>query len=276
MATNNEKPEEKKTSTAKSVELKAEDKQKTAAPKKTSRNTTRKTTKKTTTSAKKTDTSVKKAASTTKKTSKKTGGEIKEKALNEVKVVEKKEKSDALKSGEVDRGALILGGGLLFMGLLLLVGRLLHIPFGTFIWPFIFIIPGVLIFLGALSTESSSGEGLSILGGILTTLGFVFLAQSVTGLWASWAYVWALVAPTSIGISQMVYGMRKDRDAIVQSGRRLANIGLTIFAVGFVFFEVILGISGYGLRSFGIPIFPMILIFMGAFILVITFIKKRD
>ncbi len=280
MATNNEKSEEKKTSTAKPVEVKAE----------TTKKTTQKSAKKTTTAAKKASTTAKKAASTTKKsTTTKKVTASKEKAVEVKKTVSKKDESiledaketlkeaqETLKSGNFDRGALILGGGLLFMGLLLLVGRLLHIPFGTFIWPFIFIVPGVLIFLSALSTESSSGEGLSILGGILTTLGFVFLAQSVTNLWASWAYAWALVAPTSIGISQMIYGMRKDRDAIAQSGRRLANIGLTIFAVGFIFFEVILGISGFGLANFGLPVFPMILIFVGVFVLITSFIKKRS
>jgi len=184
-------------------------------------------------------------------------------------------KTEKSGSGMMDRGALILGGGMLFMGVLLLLGRLLRIPFGDFLWPFIFIIPGVLVFLTALSTESSSGEGLSILGSILTMLGLVFFMQSVTGLWASWAYVWALVAPTSVGIGQMIYGMRKDRDAIMMSGRRLANLGLFMFAIGFVFFELIIGISGFGLENFGLPVFPMILIFAGVMVLVRSLFRGR-
>lgn len=177
--------------------------------------------------------------------------------------------------GSLDRGALILGGGLLFLGVVLLLGRLLRIPFGDYLWPFIFIVPGVLVFLTALSAESSSGEGLSILGGILTTLGLVFFLQTVTGLWATWAYVWALVAPTSVGVSQMIYGMAKDRDSIAESGRRLATLGLFMFAIGFGFFELILGISGFGLASFGLPVFPMLLIFFGLIILVRSLFKGR-
>ena len=180
-----------------------------------------------------------------------------------------------VESARSDRGALILGGGMLFMGILLLSGRLLGIPFGMFLWPFIFIVPGALIFLTALSTENSSGEGLSILGGILTMLGCVFLAQSTIGLWASWAYAWALVAPTSIGISQVVYGTRKGRDAIVQSGNRLINIGLTIFAIGFAFFELVLGVSGFGLARLGLPVFPMMLILAGLVIVIRSFTKSR-
>lgn len=177
--------------------------------------------------------------------------------------------------GSLDRGALILGGGLLFLGVVLLLGRLLRIPFGDYLWPFIFIVPGVLVFLTSLTTKSSSGEGLSILGGILTTLGLVFFLQAVTGLWATWAYVWALVAPTSIGVSQMIYGMAKDRNSIAASGRRLATLGLFMFAIGFGFFEFILGISGFGLASFGLPVFPMLLIFFGLIILVRSLLRGR-
>jgi len=172
----------------------------------------------------------------------------------------------------IDRGPILLGAGLLFMGFLLLAGRFLHIPFNNFLWPFIFIVPGVLVFLSALSSESSSGEGLSIVGGILSMLGFVFLMQTITGLWASWAYIWALVAPTSIGLSQMVYGNLKNRDAIAASGWRLTKIGLSIFVVGFLFFELIIGISRFGL---GLPVFPMILIFAGAIMLARSFLRAK-
>ena len=176
---------------------------------------------------------------------------------------------------KMDRGSILLGTGMLVMGGLLLAGKLLEISFGQFLWPFIFIVPGALVFLSAISSDSSSGEGLSILGGILSALGLVFLMQSVTGFWASWAYIWALIAPTSVGLSQMVYGNLKQRDAIAASGMRLVKIGLTLLVVGFIFFEIILGISGFGLRRFGLPIFPMMLILFGVFMLVQSFLNKR-
>ncbi len=174
-----------------------------------------------------------------------------------------------------NREALILGGGLLLMGIILLIGRILSIPFGDYMWPFIFIVPGVLVFVSALVSESSSGEGLSILGAILTSLGLIFLFQSVTGFWASWAYIWALVAPTSIGVAQMVYGTRKDRESIVQSGRKLVNLGLIFLAIGFVFFELIIGISGFGIGNLGLPVIPVMMVFIGAVILVRALIKNR-
>lgn len=190
---------------------------------------------------------------------------------------EKQHGPEAVKSGSPkhERGALLLGVGLLILGILLLAGRLLSIPLGGYLWPFIFIVPGALLFWTSLSTESSSAEGLSILGGILFMLGAVFLAQSVTGLWASWAYAWAIVAPTSIGISQMIFGSKKGRDSIYLSGKRLVELGLWMFLAGFVFFELVVGISGFGLSRFGLPVIPMVLIFAGLFILVRSLAKGR-
>jgi hypothetical protein len=195
--------------------------------------------------------------------------------VTEEKPKPKPETPSFLTPPQTNRGALILGGGLLLMGIVLLLGRLLSIPFGGFMWPFIFIIPGALIFLSALASDNSSGEGLSILGAILTALGLVFLAQQVTGLWASWAYAWALIAPTSIGVAQIVYGTRKDRDTIVKSGRKLVNIGGLMFAIGFVFFELVLGINNLGgdyLNSFRLPVG---LILVGLIVLVRSLTKKR-
>jgi hypothetical protein len=143
------------------------------------------------------------------------------------------------------------------------------------LWPFIFIVPGALVFMSALVSDSSSGEGLTILGAILMMLGFIFLAQQITGLWASWAYVWALVAPTSVGLAQIIYGTRKGRDLIVQSGRKLVNIGLYIVAIGFVFFELVLGIDNLGGEGFNLLRLPIGLVVIGAIILFRALIKNK-
>ena len=103
-----------------------------------------------------------------------------------------------------DKSPLALGAGLIVFGLIMLAGRFFRIPFPM--WPFIFIIPGALLFVLSISPGRENGEGLAITGGIFGTLGLVFLMQMITGFWASWAYIWALIAPTSIGLSQILYG----------------------------------------------------------------------
>jgi hypothetical protein len=195
---------------------------------------------------------------------------------DEIKVNPETETKTSSKGNmQSNRSALILGGGLILMGIILILGRFLNIPFGSYLWPFIFIIPGALVFMSALVSESSSGEGLSILGAILMTLGLVFLFQQITGLWASWAYAWSLIALTSVGMAQIIYGTRKSRDLIVQSGRKLVNIGLYIFLVGFVFFELVLGIDKLGGESFNLLRLPIGLVIIGAIILLRALIKSK-
>jgi len=55
----------------------------------------------------------------------------------------------------------------------------------------------------------------------------------------------------------------------------LVKLGLWIFLIGFVFFELVIGVSGFGLSSFGLPVVPMVLIFAGLFILVRSLAKGR-
>jgi len=173
-----------------------------------------------------------------------------------------------------DRGVLILGASLLIIGVLLLLGQFLRIPLADYLWPFIFIIPGVILFISAVNMQSG-GSGLAIAGGILTALGGLFLFQSITGFWASWAYAWSLVAPTSIGLSQWIFGSIKKNDSLVTSGQQLMRVGLTIFAIGFTFFEIILSISGFGLEQFGLPVIPIALIAIGIFILIRALVVKK-
>ena len=246
--------------------------------------------------AEKKDENIEKKGSTPKKineTTKSTASKNKSKSIKTKSAVSKttksktlpteninKEQSQKLSSqpkteNKADRGPQAFGIGLIVFGLIMLAGRFLGIPFSEYLWPFIFILPGALLFILAISSERENGEGLAIAGGILGTLGLVFLMQTVTGFWASWAYIWALIAPTSIGLSQVFYGNIKGRDSIVSSGTKLTKVGLTILAVGFIFFELILGISGFGLYNLGLPVFPMILIFIGGFILLRSLIRSK-
>ncbi len=94
-------------------------------------------------------------------------------------------------------------------------------------------------------------------------------------MWASWAYAWALIAPTSIGVAQVIFGKQHNRDSIVKNGKGLIEVGLTLFLVFFVFFELILNISGKNLIPFGLPAFPVALIVLGVFVILRSVLKKK-
>ena len=160
-------------------------------------------------------------------------------------------------------GNFVLGGLLILLGIVFLIGELLNIRLGHFIWPFFVVGPGVLLFLLALAFDDDTGQALASVGGLVTMVGLILFFQNVTGFWASWSYAWALVAPTSLGLGLFAYGWLKHKSELRQKGWDVAKVGLGIFIVAAVFFELIIGVSGFGLGRFG---WPLLLIGLGIFL----------
>jgi len=104
--------------------------------------------------------------------------------------------------------------------------------------------------------------------------GVVLLYQSSADHFESWAYAWALVFPTSIGLGQMIYGSLKERKEMVVTGGRSALIGVVLFLVGAFFFELVVGITGFGfgLDGFG---WPLGLVIVGILLLVGELLHRR-
>ena len=160
-----------------------------------------------------------------------------------------------------------LGAILIVLGIIYLLGQMFGIHLGRYTWPFYIIVPGVLLFILALTTDNASGDILAAVGSVVTMTGLLLFYQNVADHFQSWAYGWALVAPTSIGLAQMVYGTFKGREQMVHDGKRLTTIGLAIFLVGAIFFEFVIGISGFGIGRIGRFIWPLVLIGLGIFVI---------
>ncbi len=160
---------------------------------------------------------------------------------------------------------------LIALGVLGLVSQMFNIRFGHVIWPFFILVPGVVMIVLALRAEQGSGEPFVMLGSLVTMTGLLLFYQNLTGHWASWAYAWALIAPTGVGVGQWLYGTVNGRPGAVKAGRDLLSIGLIIFASGFVFFELILNISGFNLGPVG---WGILLILLGAFVIIRPFLFK--
>lgn len=176
-----------------------------------------------------------------------------------------------------NRGArsinIVLGAALIIVGILFMLGQVFDFRLGSFIWPFYIIVPGVLLFAFALTMSGSAGEGLAIFASVVTITGALLLYQNTFDHFESWAYAWALVAPTSIGLGMIIYGSIKSRAQMVQNGKRLATIGGVIFLVGGVFFELIIGISDRGLGSYT---WAILLIVLGVFFLVRSLLPRAS
>jgi len=158
----------------------------------------------------------------------------------------------------------VLGIVLMGVGIVFFLLNILDVDYGRFGWPFFIIIPGVVLFISALAVDESMGQAMAITGGIIATAGTILFYQNLTNHWSSWAYAWALVAPASIGLAQFIFGSLIKQTKMIKEGRQLLLIGLAIFFGGFVFFELIIGISGFRLGRFG---WPLLLIALGVILL---------
>lgn len=162
----------------------------------------------------------------------------------------------------------IVGVALIGLGAVWLIGQFFDLRLGQNLWPFLVIVPGVLLLGLALSTEGG-GDRLTIAGAIVTVTGLVLLYQNSFRHFESWAYAWALVAPGAIGLGQYIYGYLRDDAQKLASGKRLMSIGGVLFLAGIVFFELIINISGRGIAGLGIGswFWPLLIVVAGVVVL---------
>lgn len=170
----------------------------------------------------------------------------------------------ATDSGAVRDGAGIAGGVLLIlMGFTFLAGQYFRFDIGHFAWPFFVILPGLAFFVAMLAGGRPAGP-LAVPGSVITTVGLILLYQNTTGHWESWSYAWALI-PTAVGAGLMINGAWSENPVIQQNGKRVAFIGLVLFALFGTFFELALNLGGFlFVRQW---FWPLVLIGLGAYLI---------
>jgi hypothetical protein len=173
------------------------------------------------------------------------------------------------------RPSMVLGGVLVLIGAILLVGRVVRIDVGHYGWPFFVIAPGVVILFVALMARGALGEGLAILGSIITVTGLILLYQNATDHFESWAYAWLLIFPGAVGAGMVLYGLVAGRPGNIRAGTRLVGIGVVLFLLGVAFFEGIIGIGGYQFgRTAGVAVGALI-IAIGTLLLILNLTSSR-
>jgi len=172
------------------------------------------------------------------------------------------------------RRDLILGGSLIAIGILLLLRQILDLDLGLVAWPVFLVFAGVVLLVFAVADRNRWG-GLAISGSMLTVTGALLLYQEATGLWATWAYAWALVFPVSTGLGLLLYGWLIQRGGPLAVGRRFVVSGLVLFALGAAFFEGVVGLSGFDLGQVGRVAFPAAIIGFGIVLLVTNGVFRR-
>lgn len=172
-----------------------------------------------------------------------------------------------------DRSALALGALLIGAGILLFAGQLLDVDIMSLGWPLIIVGIGVALLLLGLTV--SAEQGMVVGGTVVTTVGLVLLFQDQTGRWESWAYAWALVGPAASGLGMLMWGLRSANATDIRNGTWGLLGGLALFAIGFLFFEGMIGISGERL-PIAEWVLPAAVIGIGVVILARGLISKGD
>jgi hypothetical protein len=171
---------------------------------------------------------------------------------------------------------ILIGVGLVGLGILFLAGQVFHLDFWGILWPFFIIVPGLFFFVG-MFVMGKNGAPLAVPGSIVTMVGLILLYQNITGHWASWAYAWALIFPTAVGLGVAIAGLWSDEPRTVRSGAMMAGIGLVVFMFFGVFFELLLNISGLRSGLFGRVLFPLMVIGVGLLVVAWALLQRgRD
>jgi hypothetical protein len=166
-----------------------------------------------------------------------------------------------------------IGLVLVMAGAALFAGQLLGIGIEDIGWPFFVIATGVVILLVGLVMVGE--QGMVIGGTVVTTVGLVLLYQNNTGRWESWAYAWALVGPAASGLGLLLWGLRSGNSSDVRNGTWGLLGGLGLFAVGYLFFEGVIGIGGDPLN---LPewVLPVVVIGIGVVVLGRGLFERRS
>lgn len=162
--------------------------------------------------------------------------------------------------------ALIVGLALIALGLIFLFGQVFSISLGQYLWPFFIILPGLAFFAG-MALGGKAAAPLAIPGSIITMTGLVLFFQNAFDLWASWAYAWALIFPTSVGLGLSILGQRISDPNLRQVGVRMAQVGVILFLVFGAFFEFIFYLSGARQGAAARLVWPVLLILLGLYLL---------
>ncbi len=172
------------------------------------------------------------------------------------------------------RGTIVVGIVLILLGALFLLENALDLDIGRFGWPLFVIVPGVILLVAGLAAGPTEGPGMAIGGGITTTVGLILAVQNVTGLWATWAYAWALVGPGGTGLGLIAYGLARGDRGHLTNGLRSLGVGIALFAAFGLFFEGIIGLTGEPFLASS-DLLPIVLIGFGVVLVGASLLRGR-
>lgn len=175
---------------------------------------------------------------------------------------------------QTSQPGLVAGIVLVVIGVVLLAIRVLDTAIGADAWPLWLIVPGVAMVAGSLAIPPRGGLGLAIPGTIIAIVGGILWVQQTYGLYATWAYTWALVAPTGPGLAMLLYGVARGDHDTAREGFRATLAGLALFGGFAFFFEGVVGLSGHRIQNLD-QVMPYLAIGLGLLLVVGSLVGGR-
>jgi hypothetical protein len=178
-------------------------------------------------------------------------------------------------SQEPSRIGTVAGILLILLGALFMALQFFEIRFWDDLWPAVIIGVGLLFFV-AMLVSGKQGGALAIPGSIITMVGLILLFHNTFGFWETWAYAWTLIV-VAAGIGIHIYGRFTGQDKTRQSGGVVARIGLVLFVLFGIFFELFIGLTGVFEGSS--LLWPLLMILLGVYLLLARsgiFTRRRD
>jgi hypothetical protein len=172
-----------------------------------------------------------------------------------------------MQASSPERSRLAVGLVLIVIGALFLIAQVVEIDVGDAGWPLLVIVPGIALLVVGLLVGGQPGVGLSIAGSITTMVGVVLFYQNLTGLYETWAYAWALVAPGGVGLGMLLSGIAQGDRELATEGARTALVGVGLFLGFGIFFEGVVGLSGGG-GLFAEPFVAAALVVIGIVVMI--------
>jgi hypothetical protein len=169
---------------------------------------------------------------------------------------------------------LVAGIVLVVIGVAFLLIRVADMALGAGAWPLWLIVPGLAMLAGSLAIPPRAGLGLAIPGTIIAIVGAILWVQEAYGLYATWAYAWALVAPTGPGLAMLIYGLARGDHELAADGFRTFLVGIGLFLGFALFFEGVIGISGHRIANLD-EVLPYILVGFGVLLVVASLFGGR-
>lgn len=140
-----------------------------------------------------------------------------------------------------------IGFILVVSGGLFLADQFLEIQIMRNFWPLLVVLLGLTFFIGMILARRR-GAWLAIPGAVITITGIILYVHNTFDLWVTWTYAWALLI-SAVGIGMLIMNIYLKRRGLQTAAGWVIGVGLVLFVLFGIFFEVIMDLAGLSNNS---------------------------